>query len=81
MIWSQFHKKDYQRGQEDFHIKLLWSQDYLENNLIEDIKRCKKMNGIISNRDLNLFIRISREKRFRDVYEGKEGINKIQIQT
>ncbi len=39
------------------------------------------MNGIISNRDLNLFIRISREKRFRDVYEGKEGINNIEIET
>jgi hypothetical protein len=37
------------------------------------------MNGIISNRDLNLFIRISREKRFREMYEGKEGINKIEI--
>ena len=38
-------------------------------------------NENISNRDLNLFIRISREKRFRDVYKGKEGINKIEIQT
>jgi hypothetical protein len=39
------------------------------------------MNEVISNRDLNLFIRISKEKRFRDVYEGKEGINKIEIET
>jgi hypothetical protein len=39
------------------------------------------MNGIISDRELNLFIRIAREKRFRDIYEGKEGINKIEIQT
>jgi hypothetical protein len=39
------------------------------------------MNGTISNRDLNLFIRIAREKRFRDVYEGKAGINKIEIET
>lgn len=38
-------------------------------------------NESISKRDLNLFIRISREKRFRDVYEEKEGINKIEIQT
>jgi hypothetical protein len=38
------------------------------------------MNGVISNRDLNLFIRMEREKRFRDVYEGR-GHNKIEIQT
>jgi len=38
-------------------------------------------NESISNRDLNLFIRISREKRFRDVYEGKESINKIEIEN
>jgi len=39
------------------------------------------MNEVISNRDLNLFIRISKEKRFKDIYEGKESINKIEIQT
>jgi len=38
-------------------------------------------NENISERELNLFIRIDREKRFREMYEGKEGINKIQIQT
>jgi len=38
-------------------------------------------NENISERELNLFIRISREKRFRDIYEGKDGINKIEIQT
>jgi hypothetical protein len=35
----------------------------------------------ISDRELNLFIRISREKRLRDIYKGKAGINKIKIQT
>ena len=39
------------------------------------------MNEIISNRELNLFIRISREKRFKDIYEGKESINNIEIEN
>ncbi len=36
---------------------------------------------IVSEKDLNLFIRISREKRFKDIYEGKESINKIEIEN
>jgi len=39
------------------------------------------MNETISNRDLNLFIRIAREKRFRDIYEEKDKVNNIEIQT
>ena len=39
------------------------------------------MEKIIGDRDLNLFIRISREKRFREMYEGKGNINKIEIET
>jgi hypothetical protein len=39
------------------------------------------MEQTISERDLNLLIRISREKRFRDIHERKKGINKIEIQT
>jgi hypothetical protein len=39
------------------------------------------MEQTINERDLNLLIRISREKRFKDIYEGKESINKIEIEN